>query len=273
MSNPAVAMPAQTLADNNILPAIPSTSSPEAKKEPASKSTYADTGITTTVANVQTLAETITFFGGSYTSIPLLAPANLNAMHTQATALVAAVANKKGANDIEVNSRQNQFDDVPELSTRVINALMASGATKQTVHDARYFINKLNGNRVDKSNPDNERQKSVSEQSYVQQVQHFDGLVIVVKNDPFYDPQVEALKVVSLEAKLQDMTDANKSVTTSRVALDMQRMERNTYFNTPVTGLVDVCLSVKKNVKAIFGATSPQYKMVSGLAFRRIENK
>jgi hypothetical protein len=69
------------------------------------------------------------------------------------------------------------------------------------------------------------------------------------------------------------MAEANKEVTKSQAALNVARMDRNTFFNTSVTGLVDVCLNTKNNVKAIFGATSPQYTMVSGLRFLRIKTR
>jgi hypothetical protein len=58
MTNLAEAMPTQTLAQNNILLATCNAQAPE----PARRSTYADTGIANTVANVQTLAETIDLF-------------------------------------------------------------------------------------------------------------------------------------------------------------------------------------------------------------------
>jgi hypothetical protein len=35
------------------------------------------------------------------------------------------------------------------------------------------------------------------------------------------------------------------------------------------TGLVDLALLVKKYIKSLFGADSPQYEQISGLKFRR----
>lgn len=43
------------------------------------------------------------------------------------------------------------------------------------------------------------------------------------------------------------------------VPLKMARLERNALFNTKRTGLVDVCLLAKNEVKSIYGASSPQY--------------
>jgi hypothetical protein len=40
---------------------------------------------------------------------------------------------------------------------------------------------------------------------------------------------------------------------------------------TDVTGLVDVAMGVKKYIKSAFGATSVQYKSVSGIHFRKIK--
>jgi len=47
-------------------------------------------------------------------------------------------------------------------------------------------------------------------------------------------------------------------------------MNRNFTLYKPTTGLVDVAYGVKKVVLGIFGTRSPQYRMVSGIEFKRI---
>jgi ADP-heptose:LPS heptosyltransferase len=44
---------------------------------------------------------------------------------------------------------------------------------------------------------------------------------------------------------------------------------RNQLFYAPDTGLVDVALATKAYIKSVFGASSPQYKLVAKLTFKR----
>ena len=51
------------------------------------------------------------------------------------------------------------------------------------------------------------------------------------------------------------------------------RIQRDTILYNPLTGLVQTALEVKKYVKSVFGATSPQYKQVSSLVFNVIKSQ
>ena len=46
----------------------------------------------------------------------------------------------------------------------------------------------------------------------------------------------------------------------------------STLYN-PLSGLVQTALDVKKYVKSVFGASSPQFKQVSGLEFSNIKDR
>jgi hypothetical protein len=50
--------------------------------------------------------------------------------------------------------------------------------------------------------------------------------------------------------------------------VEKKRISRNKSLYTPNTGIVDTATKSKDYVKSIFGATSPEYKMVKGLKFR-----
>lgn len=266
----------QTPSESKITEMSNQVQSTVVKDEPAKRSTYRDNGIANTVANVQTIAETIDQFGPEYNSPnPLYGVPHLVILYTQAMMFLSKVAAKFNLNKVAIDNRHLLFDDLKQFATRFINALIACGASKDTVKNARVFVNKLDGKRVVKITPGEEDEKhiSVSQQSYVQQVQHFEGLIIIAQDEPLYDPPTADLQVLALQTRLEEMIEANKEVTKAQAALNVTRMQRNAFFNDEVTGLVDVCLGVKNNVKAIFGATSAQYKMISGLAFRRIESK
>ncbi|WP_417889720.1 hypothetical protein [Xanthomarina gelatinilytica] len=69
------------------------------------------------------------------------------------------------------------------------------------------------------------------------------------------------------------MQDSNKTVSKTQAVWSTSRIERNKFFNQPVTGYVDTFQSVKQAVKAIFGANSPQYRQLASLTFRRIDTR
>ncbi len=248
---------------------------------PVTRST-SEAGIENTVDNVQVLGETLTIFGAQYDpSNPLLAALAILNLHTQAALAVADVDQKDSDNSIDIYNRHLAFDDLPEFASRFINALEACGASKDTIKKARLYVNKIQGNsskgkkkkeRANKRGADN-KFISDSQRSFPQLAGHFKKLIILAQGEPLYDPRTEDLKVVSMQARLAQMQLANKNFNKSNAVLKLARIERNTLFNAKHTGLVDTCLLAKNEVKAIFGAKSPQYYMVSGLEFTRIKER
>ena len=54
-------------------------------------------------------------------------------------------------------------------------------------------------------------------------------------------------------------------------SVDNARIARNEVLYKPAVGLVDRAAAVKLYVKSLFGATSAQYKLVSGLKFMTVK--
>lgn len=77
--------------------------------------------------------------------------------------------------------------------------------------------------------------------------------------------------MAALQAKSTSMKNANNAVTASATPLSNARIERNTELYGEDTGLVDLAALVKKYVKSLFGADTPQYKQISGLEFRAVK--
>ncbi|MGJ8592834.1 MAG: hypothetical protein ACSHXF_09815 [Aquaticitalea sp.] len=245
---------------------------------PATRST-SEVGIDNTIDNVQILGETLTIFGEEYDpSNPLLTAQAILAMHSQAVLAESKVDLKNNENSIDIYSRHVAFEGNEAFVTRFINQLEACGASEDIVNKARTFVNKTQGNsskgkkkkeRANKKGADN-KFISDSQRSYPQLAGHFQNLVIIAEGEPLYNPSKEDLKTASMRLRLEKMVEANKNFNISDAALKMARTERKILFNTKRTGLVDTCLLAKSEVKSTYGATSPQYFMVSGLTFKRI---
>ena len=175
----------------------------------------------------------------------------------------------------KVNERVIAFKDLKPLSTRLINALQTTDATKEKVADAKAFNKKMQGVRakaVETSNDPNTPAPttiSTSQQSYDQQIQHLAGIISVLQSEPSYTPNENDLKIVTLTAKQADLTAKNSAVATAYINISNSRIARDTTFYGTDTGLFDVATEVKKYVMSVFGATRPQFAQVKGIEFTK----
>lgn len=236
-----------------------------------------ETGHARNVGNFETLISFCTGYGADYN--PANAAIDLGALNAKLLAaqgvlggVSVAVADQK----IEINNRQEVFEGVRKLVTRVVNSFDAGGASAKDVDDARTFKRKIDGARaqtIEEPPPGEEPVEgnniSVSQQSYVQLVEHFTGLIELLKKSGSYNPNEVELKVVQLTAKRDAMADANTSVIDKLTVTSNARIDRNSELYADDTGLVDMAMLVKKYVKSVYGADSPEFAQISGLRFDR----
>ena len=86
-----------------------------------------------------------------------------------------------------------------------------------------------------------------------------------------YAPNEEELKVATLTTLYNDLKTNNDQVVAATVALSNNRIVRNEMFYRENTGLVAITVDIKAYVKSIYGASSPQYKQISKLAFKTVK--
>jgi hypothetical protein len=175
-----------------------------------------------------------------------------------------------------VSERREAFRGLRPLTTRVINAFAVSGAPQSAVDQAESFKRKIDGERAkqvedDPSTPENEAENtiSVSQQSYTQLVEHLDNLIQVLTDSGQYNPAETDLKLLALNTLSTALKAANQAVIDTNTPFSNARIARNDALYAEGTGLVDIAGMVKKYVKALFGADSPQFAQVSGLEFTR----
>jgi len=84
-----------------------------------------------------------------------------------------------------------------------------------------------------------------------------------------YAPNEADLKVTALTTLLNDFKTKNSAVLTALVSISNSRISRNDILYKETTGVIDIATAVKAYVKSIFGATSSQYKQISGIRFVR----
>lgn len=206
---------------------------------------------------------------------------NLELIIANSKAAIANVTNNLVAFTSSANQRQNTFEPLKKLSTRLVNALSVTDAPDNTIDDIKSINKKIQGTRITKktnivatpnngetelSTPD-EKTISTSQQSYDQQVEHFAKMIALLKTEPSYNPNEAELQINTLQNQLNSMRAANEAVTNAYISLSNSRLKRNEILYKKNTGLYDIAQEVKKYIKSAFGATSPQYKQVNSLRF------
>lgn len=239
-----------------------------------------ETGHAKNVATFEDLISFCTGYGVTYN--PSKATLKLPALATQNTGAIAAlqaVKVAKTAFDNATNARELTFKPLKSRSTKIINALEATDAEQQTIDDAKTTNSKIQGKRAKAVvQPDAKalaagaepvKTASTSQQSYDKLIDHFAQLIETLTAETNYLPNEPDLQVSTLTALLTDLRAKNTDVINATTSLSNARIERDEALYATDSGLVDTAQDVKQYVKSLFGATSPQYKQVSGLKFTR----
>ncbi len=230
-----------------------------------------NTGHVKNVAGFEFLITFCTAYGAAYKpSREALQLTHLNTVLESAKAALAECKTREIAYDNVVDARIMAFKNVRKLATQVYNALVVSGVSPKIVDAAKTINRKVQGSRPTKADDAEGRTVSSSKQGFDERVDQLSALVELVKTQPEYQPNEDALKVESLTAVLTQLRQANGSVAAPYTAWSSSRIRRDDLLYAPDTGLVDLALAVKNYVKSVYGAKSPEYGQVKGIPFRRI---
>ena len=242
-----------------------------------------ETGHSKNVANFENLVSYVTGYGAAYkpskSSIMLTA---LQALSSSAKNAIGAVNAALPAYSNAVSAREAAFEPFSKLITRVMNALKATDTTEQVDESAKTLVRKLQGSRATAKKTEEEKKVaaaagkevveiSSSQMSYDSRLDNFDKLIKLLASVALYAPNEADLKVAALTTLHNDLKAKNTAVATATIPLSNARIARNDILYKPNTGLVDTALDVKTYIKSLYGATSPQYKQVSGLEFRTVK--
>ena len=238
-----------------------------------------ETGHAKNVANFEKLITNITGFGTVYN--PSKESIKLPALNTLLAASKEAINNVNSTEPAYKNAgnaREVAFEPLSKLITRVINALKASGSTAHVDESAMTLIRKLQGRRATPKMTEEEKNAAIAEgkevneisasqMSYDSRLDNFDKLIKLLASVPEYAPNETELTTGSLTTLYNDLSSKNTAVISATVPLNNARIARSKVLYAPLIGVVDISVDVKMYVKSVFGATSPQYKVISGLLF------
>lgn len=235
-------------------------------------SSQSETGHAKNVANFETMISFCTAYGTAYNpSKSTLKIEALNTLLSQSRTSISEVANAKNQLDLTINERQIKFNPLRPTATRIISALEVTDASPETVADAKSINNKIQGRRSTAKPKEGGETKTIStsQQSYDSILDNFLKLIDLVASEPSYQPNETELQVASLQTYAQELQTSNTAVINTNTAYSNTLISRDNTLYADDTGLVDTALDVKKYVKSVFGVSSPQYKQISKIAFRK----
>ena len=228
------------------------------------------------VANFQDLIEFVTGYGATYNpSKNSLKLPQLIALKASADANLVDVIAKNTNYNNKVNERIIAFSGLKSFSTRLVNALQTTDATPETIGNAKTFNRKMQGKKASSTQTPTDTSTpaptniSTSQQSYDQLIQHLTGLTSVLEAETSYTPNETELQVATIQAKIADLTAKNTAVATAYTNISNSRIARNETLYSTDSGLVQTALEVKKYIKSVFGASSPQYSQVKSIGFSK----
>ncbi len=239
-----------------------------------------ETGNAKNVDNAEFLIAIIATFGTKYNpSNPAIATTALQAKVTAGRKSINDVSLAQGNFFQAASAREEAFKGLLPLTTRIVNTLKASTTSENIDANATTIIRKLRGSRakpLPEPKPAAEGEVavkpetvSVSHKSFDSLTDSLDELVNLLATTPEYAPNEPELKLEAVRAYATELRAKNNAVNAAIAALDAARAARNRELYEPDKGLVDLCLTAKLYVKAIFGQSSPEYKQVAKVEFQK----
>ena len=224
------------------------------------------------VANLQKLTEQVITFTNYNPPVENLKIVNLQALYTAASIKLTDVEDKRHANKNAITLRQSAFENLKSTSTKIINHLEILGLPQGTIDQAKSLNRVIQGGQKKTTTPPDENGQpaptvSISRQSYTQQAENFGILLQLLATIPSYAPNEDDLKLVNLNAYKDSLVSSTQSVDQTEAELNTKLIERDNLLYADGTGLYSIAQNVKKYVKSLYGATSPEYANVSNIEF------
>ncbi|MCC6180833.1 MAG: hypothetical protein IT237_03265 [Bacteroidia bacterium] len=253
-------------------------------------SNYYETGHAKNVANLLRLNQLIATFGANYNpSNNAIKATALATLYTNANTKLSDVNNNFTTWKNATNARELAFDPLRKEVTQLLGALQSTGATQQTIDDLAFQVNKFrtSGSKLTKADsgivdttpaekvvaptdPIETKTISTSQQSYDNQLQHFQKIILILQSVPAYNPNEVPFKVATLQTQLTNLSNINNAANTSYANLKNARIQRNLFFYAKDTGLLDLVKQTKAYIKSLYGSKSQQYIAANAIKFTRV---
>ena len=239
------------------------------------------TGHSRNVDNLETLTISVVGYGTVYnpakTSLKLTA---LQALIVSGRNAIAAEHSAEVAGRNAGNARAAAFKLLNKHITRVTNALRASDASDAAMAAVRALARKIQGvhtpsKKIAEEIADTSAEEQSSkhnkrtQMSFESRLDNLDMFIRQLSSISQYNPNEQDLKITGLTALYNDLKSKNIAAINASTQLDNSRIVRDDILYRNANCVVDIANDTKAYIKSLFGATSPQYKQIAKLKFRR----
>lgn len=210
---------------------------------------------------------------------PELKLAALKTLRDNATASQSQIGDSKAAWRTIALGRVTVVETLETLAAQAVAQLEARGASPKTVEQARGYVRKLQGKRSseaavdDPATPDvdeSEQSISASQRSSAALIANFNELVDFLEAQPAYAGVTKpALLVASLRATAASAQAKHDASIEAAATLSNDRIGRNKIFYLDAGNICDIAARFKNLVKGEYGASSPEYKAVNAIRFKK----
>jgi len=235
-----------------------------------------ESGHAVNIANLKKLADACAGFGVKYNpSNTDITVANLKAKWTIVTTAQGVLTSALEASREPINQRAILFAPIDKLVTRSLNFLNSTKASAAVKKDAKGIADKIRGigsTKKTASAPAADGTIDVltvsnSQQSYVQKAENYLKYCELITTITDYLPNEVELQSAAMKALYTPMKDANDAIGTILAPVDQARLDRDHGLYDADSGVIDLAKACKQYVKALFGATSAEAKLVTGIKF------
>lgn len=240
-----------------------------------------ESGYPVSVANLATLINLCSIFGDKYKPVKFsIKLENLMTLLDSVKISLAVVDEALKEMSSAIKMRQRVFSELESLVTRIMGAVGSSDILPGNEKKLASIVRKFRGKRAtpiaepkpstatDAVSPNDVKIHSTAQRSYDRKADNFSELVTFLKGEPNYLTDELDLKVEMLELMVSELEARNDEVCKTKSAYFIARIDRDKLFFEPVNGLVPCTKAVKKYVKSVFKASSPEFKSISGIAFK-----
>jgi len=235
-------------------------------------SSTSEVGHAKNVANLQKITQQVSTYSLYNPPVDNITVASLQALYTDANAKLTEVGDKRNANKNAIVARQTAFENLKSTCTSIINVLEIVGLPQGTLNQARSLTQTIQGSSRKSNTPVEEgkeapKTSSTSRQSFTSKAENFGLLLQMLSTLPAYTPNEDNIKIQNLSTYHESLKAATLAVDQTESELNTKIIERNRILYAEETGVYAISLKVKKYVKSLYGATSPEYATVSAIEF------
>lgn len=226
------------------------------------------------INNFKIVIDNCSMFGAQYNpSNPLLTIPSMNSSWSNTITLHETYTGLLMASKHHVNARQALFRSAILIVTRSYNYYLSTTASDAAKRDAKSIADRLRGHGVKIPKlPDGTKDPnhiSNSHQGFSSRTEAMRELAAFYAADPNYAPNEPQLQASALLALADQMQATNNQLSQVIAPVTAARIDRDHALNHKNTGLYTLVKAVKKYVKAVFGPSSPEYRSISGIDFRK----